>query len=202
MKKQTWKKIALVLIILAILGTTAGGLLLYGPWAGFRDWLITSAMTTMSHQYLATWFYDDETIQDSLNANRVQETDEITDTDVIIVNKTEEPKIEYANEYERAVLEKDPENDDYKIIEITGKGYSGYLAVIYDPAKVKTIHTNRLGSSGQYLTQMAKDNNALIAVNGGGFEDPNFSSNGADPLGITISNGKVLTTKKYSGSEE
>ena len=65
-KKQTGKKILFVLIILAIIGTSVGGFLLYGPWSGFRDWLITTAMTTMTHQYFATWFYDDETIQEVL----------------------------------------------------------------------------------------------------------------------------------------
>jgi len=198
-KKQTGKKVLLVFIILAIIGTASGGFLLYGPWSGFRDWLITTAMTTMTHQYFATWFYDEDTIQDALNKNKVQETDEITDTDIIVVNKTEE-KVEYENEYERAVLEKDPENEDYKIIEIEGKGYSGYLAVIYDPSRIKTVYTKKLGVSGQYLTQMAKDNDAMLAINGGGFDDPNFNSNGASPLGITISDGKVVTSKTYRGS--
>ena len=198
-KKQTGKKVLLVFIILAIIGTATGGFLLYGPWSGFREWLITTAMTTMTHQYFATWFYDDDTIQDALNKNKVQETDEITDTDTIVINKTEKPK-QYANEYERAVLEKDPENEDYKIIEIEGKGYSGYLAVIYDPSRIKTVYTKKLGTSGQYLTQMAKDNEAIIAINGGGFDDPNFNSNGANPLGITISDGKVITSKTYKGS--
>jgi len=199
-KKQTGKKVLLVLIILAIIGTATGGFLLYGPFAGFRDWLITCAMTTMNHQYLATWFYDDDTIQEVLSQNTIYETDEITDTDTIVINQTEEPEIEYANEYERAVLEKDPDNEDYKIIEIEGKGYSGYLAVIYDPSKVKTVYSKKIGTSGQYLTQMAKDNEAQIAINGGGFEDPNFSSNGANPLGITISDGKIITDKVYKGT--
>ena len=201
MKKQTGKKVLLVFIILAIIGVATGGVLLYGPWAGFRDWLITCAMTTMNHQYLATWFYDEDTIQEVLSNNTIYETDEITDTDTIVVNVTEEPeKIEYANEYERAVLEKNPDNDDYKIIEIEGKGYTGYLAVIYDPSRIKTVYTKKLGKSGQYLTQMAKDNEALIAINGGGFEDPNFNSNGANPLGITISDGEVITDKVYRGT--
>ena len=200
MKKQTGKKVLLVFIILAIIGTATGGFLLYGPWAGFRDWLITCAMTTMNHQYLATWFYDDSTIQEVLSRNTIQETDEITDTDVIVIDQTEEPKVEYANEYERAVLEKDPDNEDYKIIEIEGKGYSGYLAVIYDPSRIKTVYSKKIGTSGQYLTTMAKDNEALIAINGGGFEDPNFNSNGANPLGITISGGKIITDKVYNGT--
>ena len=92
--KQTGKKVLMTLTILAIIGTASGGLLLYGPWSGFREWLITTAMTTMTHQYFATWFYDDDTIQDALNKNKVQETDEITDTDIIVVDKTIEEKLE------------------------------------------------------------------------------------------------------------
>lgn len=198
--KQTGKKVILILIILAIIGLSTGGFLLYGPYSGFRDWLITTAMTTMNHQYFATWFYDDDTIQEVLNKNRIQEIDEITDTDTIEVAEIIEEKIEYENEYERAILEKDPNNEDYKIIEIEGKGYSGYLAVIYDPSRIKTVYSKKIGTSGQYLTQMAKDNEALVAINGGGFEDPNFSSNGANPLGITIADGKVITDKYYGGS--
>ena len=45
--------------------------LFYGPWAGFRNFWITSAMTTMSHQYLATWFYNDNTINEVLANNKL-----------------------------------------------------------------------------------------------------------------------------------
>ena len=198
-KKKNVKKVLLVLVILAIIGVSTGGFLLYGPYSGFRDWLITTAMTTMTHQYFATWFYDDETIKASLAKNKVEEVNEITNTNTIVINNTVEETV-YENEYERAVLEKDPNNDDYKIIEINGKGYSGYLAVIYDPSRIKTVYTKKLGTSGQYLKQMAKDNDALIAINGGGFEDPNFNSNGADPLGITFSGGKLITSKTWRGT--
>lgn len=198
-KKKNLKKVLLVLVILAIIGVSTGGFLLYGPYSGFRDWLITTAMTTMTHQYFATWFYDDETIKASLAKNKVEEVNEITNTNTIVINNTVEETV-YENEYERAVLEKDPNNDDYKIIEINGKGYSGYLAVIYDPSRIKTVYTKKLGTSGQYLKQMAKDNDALIAINGGGFEDPNFNSNGADPLGITFSGGKLITSKTWRGT--
>ncbi|MEI3402346.1 MAG: hypothetical protein V8R51_08675 [Clostridia bacterium] len=199
-KKEIGKKILLVFIILAILGISSGAFLLYGPYSGFRDWLITSAMTTMTHQYFATWFYSDETIQEVLARNKVHETGESTDTNIVIVDDNNTTK-EYANEYEKAVLEKDPDHEDYKIIKIEGKGYSGYLAVIYDPSRVKTVYTRKLGTSGQYLTKMAQDNDALIAINGGGFEDPNYVGNGATPLGVTFSGGKLITSKTYKGQE-
>lgn len=132
--KKIWLKILISIIILGILGISALAFLLYGPYSGFREWLITSAMTTMRHQYLATWFYNDETIQEVLDNNKVHETDESTDTSMIIVVDNEnENNTQYANEYEKQILQKDPEHEDYKIIKIEGKGYDGYMAVIYDP---------------------------------------------------------------------
>ena len=199
--KKIWLRILIALIILGILGTSTLAFLLYGPYSGFREWLITSAMTTMRHQYLATWFYSDETIQEVLENNKVHETNENTDASMIVMvnNENTNNNIQYANEYEKQILEKDPEHEDYKIIKIEGKGYDGYMAVIYDPSRIKTVYTSKLGKTGEYLTKMAQDNNALIAINGGGFEDPNYVGNGAIPLGITFSKGKLITSETYRG---
>ena len=97
--KKIWLRIIITIIILGILGISTLAFLLYGPYSGFREWLITSAMTTMRHQYLATWFYNDETIQEVLDNNKVHETDENTDTSMIVVNKENEETMQYANEY-------------------------------------------------------------------------------------------------------
>ena len=197
-RKVSIKSIFTGLFILGTIGIIIVLFLLYGPFAGFRDWLITTAMTTMTHQYFATWFYDDETINYVLNKNKIVEIDEITDIDQIATGNSNTDK--YENEYERAILERDENNNDYKIIEIEGKGYSGYLVAVYDPSRVKTVVTKNIGKSGQYLTKMASDNDALIAINGGGFNDPNFNSTGGSPLGITVVDGKYVTTETYSGS--
>ena len=175
--------------------------LLYGPITKFREWYITSAMTTMTHQYLATWFYSDETINDVLSKNTVIEVDGITDTNQINTGNEskEEADLSNLNEYERAVLEKDKNHPEYKLINIEGKGYSGYLAVIYDASKIHTLVSSNLGKTGQYVTTMAENNKAVLAINGGGFEDENHNSAGGVPLGITISKGKILTKSSYSG---
>ena len=82
-KKGTFAKILLVVLILALIGIMSLLFLLYGPWSGFRDWLITTAMSSMRHQYLATWFYDDKTIQECLNKNKVVEVSGVTDENTI-----------------------------------------------------------------------------------------------------------------------
>ena len=197
-KKNIAKKVIITLCVLFILGAGSLGFLLYGPYHGFRDWLITTAMTTMSHQWIAYLFYSPETIDEVMANNKVDEIVEDTDIDAITIGIEE--KKEYANEYEKAILEKDHPDDKYKIINISGKGYSGYLAAIYDPSKVQTLVTAKIGKSGQYLTTMAKNNNAIVAINGGGFDDPNYNSNAANPLGITYSKGKLVTSYYYAGA--
>ncbi len=198
-KKSIITKILTTLFTLGTIGIIVVLFLLYGPWSGFREWLVTTAMTTMTHQYFATWFYDEETIKYVLDKNKIVEIDELTDVNAISTEKQEDV-VTYENEYERAILERDPNNNDYKIIEISEKKFDGYLVAVYEPSRVKTLVTANIGTSGQYVTTMAKNNDALIAINGGGFDDPNFNSTGGSPLGITVRDGVYMTTKAYGGS--
>lgn len=199
-RKSKIKSFFSYMFLLGTVGICSVLFLLYGPISSFRDWLITTAMTTMTHQYFATSFYSDEVIDYVLSKNKVIEVSNSSNPDLVEISSSTTEKINYKNEYERQILEREKENNDYKIIEVSGKGYSGYLVAIYDPSRVHTVVTTKLGTSGQYLTKMAKDNDALIAINGGGFDDPNFNSTGGSPLGITVSNGKYITSKSYAGS--
>lgn len=198
-KENKSKKVLIIFFILMFLGISVILFLLYGPYPNFREWLITSAMTTMNHKYLATWFYSDETIKEVMDKHKVIEVGETSNPELIETENREET-IEYENEYERAVLEKEYEGQEYKIIDIKGKGYTGYLAVVYDASKVSVVTSKKLGTSGQYLVKMAEDNNAILAINGGGFVDENYSSTGGIPMGTTISNGGIKTSSSYSGA--
>ena len=74
------------------------------------------------------------------------------------------------------------------------------MAVVYDASKIHTLVTGRLNVSGQYVTTMAENKKAVLAINGGGFEDVNHNSTGGSPLGVTIADGKVITSKPYGGA--
>lgn len=198
-KKSIKGKVLKTILVLFILGCITGLTLLYGPWHGFRDWLITTAMTTLSHQWMATTFYSDETIQSVLSENAVIETGESTNTEEVeIVAVLNEET--YENEYEEAILKKDEGNDLYKVIDIKGEGYTGHLVAIYDPSKISVCTTKYLGTKGQYLVDMANENDAVVAINGGGFIDPNYNSLGGVPQGIVIKNGKIISNKSYKKS--
>jgi len=193
-EKKKWslkKKVFVTLSSLFVMGVGTFLFLFYGPWDGFRNFWITSAMTTMSHQYLATWFYSDETIQKVLASNSIIETNDISNVDAIKFKQY--TTTIYRNEYEKAVLQKDPGNDLYKVIEVSGSGYKGFLVVLYDPSKISIATTAYLGVRGQDILTIAERENAIIAMNAGGFYDPDWNSNGALPHGTVISNGKVVS---------
>lgn len=202
-KEKKLNKIQLIFTILFALGSIGIVVvlfLLYGPYNGFRDWYITTAMTTMTHKYLAYWFYDDATIEYIMDNNKVIDLDQDTDASLIDTSLASANVTKYENEFERAILEREDDNNDYKIIEISGKGYDGYMVAVYEPSRIHAVCTDNLGKSGQYLTTMAKNWDAMIAINGGGFNDPNFSSTGGDPLGITVANSTYLTQAPYTGT--
>lgn len=185
--KNKFKKLKIFFVVCFILGTICcfiGLFMLYGPIDGFRTFLITSAEGSMRHKYIEYWFYDQNTIDYIMSKNDVIEVGENTNTSLYTFNNQDSDKnnletpkkVTYKNEYERQVLE-NPDGADYKIIEISEKKFEGFLAVIYDPSRVHTVTTQYLGTKGEYLVNMAKRVKAEVAINGGGFVDPNFNSN-------------------------
>ena len=50
-----------------------------------------------------------------------------------------------------------------------------------------------MGSSGQMLTTIAKNSNAVVAMNASGFIDPEYNSNGGQPHGVVIKDGKIVS---------
>lgn len=192
-KRRLKKKVRITLITIFLVGLSSGLFLLYGPYSGFRDYLITTAMTTMNHQYLATIFYSDKTINKVLAYNKVIEPDEDTNLDLIDINDDSTSSTTYKDKYDKEVLTHE-KGEKYKIIKFRENGYDAYLAVIYDPSKIKVVTSKYLGYNGQYLTDMAKENNALVAINGSGFLDPDGVGTGGLVQGVVIKDGKIISS--------
>lgn len=194
-----FKKLKTIIISIIIglyaIGCSSFLFILYGPYDNFRNWLITTAMATMNHQYYCRWFYSDETIEKVLSENYVANGGDSTDPSLITFDKTEI----YANEYEKAVLEHD-EDELYKVLRFKVNGCDAYMAVIYDPSKIRVGVSKYIGIGGQYIYDMAEQQNAVLAINGGGFYDPNYNSNGANPLGVTIADGEIITDDAYASN--
>ena len=184
------KRVLLLLFSIWIIGMSCGLFLLYGPITWFRNTLITTAMTTMHHQYLATWFFTEEYINKVLANNYIVEINEDTNPDLI--NMDNEYATKYSSKYEKDIFEGVTKDTIYKKIPVKGNGYDGYIIAVYKPEKVKVAYSNKLGTAGQRLDDMAKSNDALVAMNASGFFDPTWDGNGGIAHGTIIKDGKII----------
>lgn len=198
-KKKNGKKkssyIAYILIFIFLFGIGLAIFLLYGPWSGFRDFWITTAMTTKDHKYLATMLYSDDFITNVLENNRVIEPSEDTDIDLIDINDSFFSSNSYKDEYDKQILDRE-EGAIYKYIKLDDYSFDAYLVAVYDPSKISLVHTKYLGVKGQYLVDMARENNALVAINGSAFRDAGGQGNGGQPKGIIIEDGKIIQSSR------
>lgn len=152
-------------------------LIYYGPFTNTRDMIVTTAMTTMSHQYFATLFLSKEKIDEILAKNRPQEN--IEDQSLSAINIGSGISAEDMNGIEL----KDVSNDSY-----TGK-----LLIINDPSRVKLVSSPRLGTSGATTSQIVAENDAVAGINAGGFQDDALGT-GGKPAGLVIEDGQLRTT--------
>lgn len=150
-------------------------MLLYGPFENAKSTYVGAAMTSMSHQYLATLFLSDQKIAEILGQNSTEGTDETTNTSQIEIPKVKDETIEL-NEID---------NDKYK----------GYYLVVKDPTRIKIGYTSKLKVEGETTSQIAENNEAIAAINGGGFTDQSsnalWTGNGGLPIGLIMSGGEI-----------
>lgn len=185
-----WFHTFIVLDILTIIAL----FIIYGPWDGFRDFWITSAMTTMTHHYLAETFYTQNTIEETINKNYVENIDEATNTDEIVFADAKDTGV-YESEYEEQILKRDEGNDLYKVFDIKVNGHSAHVAVIYDPSRIHYTVSSKINRGGQKLVDLSKEQDAIMVINASA-----FSRRGVKviPNGVTIQDGKVLQNATYS----
>ena len=185
-KKTTKQKIFLVvkiIITLIILGII--GIFLFFKTSLFEKykelWVVT-AMSTMNHQYLATWFLSDEEIQEIMKKLEVQNNED---------SNSNEIKIEIPSENKK---------EEIKVDKITGRNYVGYVMTIPDASKVNLVD-GRKSNRGTKLSEIVKNNRAIAGINAGGFADDGGVGSGNVLCDATIINKKLLygnKTSKYS----
>lgn len=154
-------------------------LIFYGPFTNTRDMIVTTAMTTMTHQYFATWFLSDEKIQEILDKNRPDEN--LADQDIEDIQVS------------------DKEDEGIELVDVSTKTFKGYLLMINDPSRVKLVTAPKLGKVGSTTSQIVEAYDAIGGINAGGFADDALGT-GGKASGIIIENGKLKTPDASYGS--
>lgn len=178
-----------ILVILLDLAAVAGLIVINND--DFKTFWIPTAMTTMTHKYLAYTLYNEDTVNKIMSENYIEQNTEAMNLDEIVIGNTKE-KTHYSSEYEKELFTRDEGNDVYKIIRIEEQKFKGYLTVIYDPSDVELAVSSKLGKAGQSVNTLVKNNNGLVGINGGGFEDLDGWGNGSIPYGAIIQNGQLV----------
>ena len=144
----------------------------------YKELWVVTAMSTMNHQYLATWFLSDEEIQEIMNKLEVQNNEDSNSDDIKIVEVKDNKK-------------------EITVEKITGKNYVGYVMIIPDATKVNLVD-GRKSNRGSKLSEIVKNNNAIAGINAGGFADEGGVGSGNILCDATIINKKLLYGNKAS----
>ncbi|AVQ39282.1 hypothetical protein C7M56_11550 [Clostridium botulinum] len=177
---KIWKRIIFFLIFQLIFTMVTFPLYtFYGPFKKVRNVVVTSAMGTGNHRYIAKMFFSDKKI------NEIMKEDTGSLNDNLNINNLNSKSVEIRNV-----------NNDIKRMEINNSKFEGEALVIHDPKRVKIGYSSKLGQVGETTSNMAKRYKAVAAINGGGYSDvsPNGKTGGTGgiPIGIIISKGKVV----------
>ena len=101
---------------------------------------------------------------------------------------------EGTTQYEYDYKEIIADEDGLLVARIIGKRWSGYIAVIDDPMRVSVSTCSYFGTDayGLSVAQHAEKTGAILAINGGAFEDVGGVGRGGMPTGNVVANGVML----------
>lgn len=185
-KKFSWKMFFIFLIFMMVFTTlTAPFVLLYGPFEQAKRTYVGSAMGTMSHQWLATMFLSDEKINEILGkSNETEVVDEEVNKQLVKLPAVADETI--------------------TLTKLNGTKFTGYVLTVNDPRRVKVGVSSQLGKMGETTSEIAENNDAVAAINGGAFTDvtgeEQWTANGGIPSGILIAEGVDKNYSKDAGA--
>ncbi|HEY9063156.1 MAG TPA: phosphodiester glycosidase family protein [Pseudobacteroides sp.] len=158
-----------------------------GFFRELRELYVGTAMSTFTHQYLATTFISKDEIDRIMKKNTVPIQ--------TVKSNINEIKLEDDEREEDTEVTKEL---DIEMVDISESTFSGKMLIVKDPSRVKLAVTNKLYSRGQKLQEMIKAESGIGGINASGFIDAEGRGNGGVPMGIVIKDGKIVHSDKSS----
>lgn len=160
-----------------------------------RDFAMTMRETS-ALKFIAGWYFSEEELAAMEAAKGAGDYAE-TDTSLIVI-PSEKPEADPA---ERPAADAwglvDDDGDGIVVERVNGKGFNGYMMVVYDPSRVVMgCQPAYFGRQGFTVEQMVQHYDAVAGTNAGGFDDPGGMGNGSVPDTMVVFNGEIY----YSGN--
>lgn len=162
----------------------------YGPFKNTRDMIVTTAMTTLSHQYIAKAFLSEKTINDIMEKNMIDDKNIYSEDAAIAVSSIYDNNGEDVNE--ESNLNGPMYSDKIVLKNVSNGKYKGYMLIVSDPRRISVATSDRLGRYGMKLSDIVNNYSAEGGINAGGFADDNGVGTGGTPTGFLIQDYKVL----------
>ncbi|KAF1681669.1 MULTISPECIES: phosphodiester glycosidase family protein [unclassified Veillonella] len=168
-----WVKFILVMFIFTMV--TSPIVVLFGPFDNLKRTVVGAIMRSR-HPHYITWLFN----QDEIN---------------VILGTVSTVRSQDLFKF------KAREDTTLKMRKIESTRYVGYVLEIPDPRRVKVATAKNIQEKGETVSNIAKDNDAVAAINAGGFHDPNGTGTGRLPYGFIMQDGDYVIGKDVGPDE-
>ena len=169
-----WVKFILLMFIFT--AVSAPFVVLFGPFNNVKRAVI-GAVLQSRHPHYITWLFNDEQLQKILGT-------------VGVVKSQELFKFEAK------------EDASLNLQKIESARYVGYILEIPNPKRIQVATATNIQEKGDTTSNIAKMNDGVAAINGGGFHDPNGTGTGRLPYGFILHDGEYIIGKDVGPDED
>ncbi len=155
--------------------------LFLGPSPSVRSMLTMSLLESSALKFVPYIYMSREDVDEIVRKSTVQEPEAQTDASLINIPDPDQSA-------DRGVSGTEP----IELIEIKGATFKGYLLIVADPSRVFVGVAGDGYTAGRHLEFIVNKYGAVGGTNANGFEDKGGMGNGANPLGLVISEGKTM----------
>ena len=166
MKKHLKDIVKFLLVLLIFFGVTSPVVVLFGPFDNIKRTVVGAILKSRHPQYI-TWLFSQEEI------------------DQILGGISTVPKQELFKFKART-------DSTLNLKHIESSRFKGFLLEIPDPKRVQIATAENMDEKGNTTSEIAKREDAVAAINAGGFYDANGTGTGRSPYGFIIHDGTFL----------
>ena len=189
--RKKWKRATIKYIVLSVVTAlllVVGGLALLltlvfnGPSQHVSDLAALAMDESSAAKFVPRLFLGEDGMNAVLSRNTIQEINEEVNTQLI------DTTLAISDEW-------DEETPDIEIVEVKGGTYRGYMMIVKDPSRVIVgvcASTFSTTAPGKLLPDIVAHYNGVGGINAGGFWDNGGQGNGGFPIGLVISQGKLM----------
>ena len=170
---KAWVKFILVMFVFTAVSSPF--VVLFGPFDNIKRTVVGAIMRSRHPQYI-TWLFSQDEI------NRIVGT-------VGTVRSQDLFKFKARTD------------NTLKLRKIDSTRFVGFLLEIPDPRRIQVATAANIQEKGDTVSNIAKNNDAVAAINAGGFYDPNGTGTGRLPYGFIMQNGKYIIGKDVGPDE-